>query len=261
VDPLTATAAIAAAIAAAGAWHLAHRAQRAERQVETLRRELNAEHHAASHDPLTDLLNRRAFYQKGLAVVPDPTRHPLVALVIDLDRFKQVNDHFGHAAGDEVLAAIARRFATYADGNLVARLGGDEFAGLFTLPNADSHLLHQFAVELSQVLSVPISLGDHVISVTASIGLATVRGPDIAHFAEALREADHHMYRVKAASRAAHRRHTTEPTPHTAVRSAAPGRGSLTHHAVRSSAAAERHQTPPPAGPSRPPRTPDVQRR
>jgi diguanylate cyclase (GGDEF)-like protein len=261
VDPVIATAAISAAFGTVGAWQMYRRAQRAERRIDALRGELLTERHAASHDPLTDLLNRRAFYQQGLAVIADRARHPLVTLVLDIDRFKQVNDCFGHAAGDEVLATVGRRFATYADGNLVARLGGDEFAGLLSLPTADSQRLHQIVFELGELVARPIGLGDHVVSITASIGMATVRGPDIAAFAEALREADHNMYRNRATTRAAVHHRSAEPVQHTAARSAPPNRGSLTHHAVRPATAAERQPDYPSRRPPRAPQAPDLQRR
>jgi diguanylate cyclase len=261
VDPVVATAAISAAFGATGAWQMYRRAQRAERHIEALGRELLTERHAANHDPLTDLLNRRAFYQQGLAVVADRSRHPLVALVLDIDRFKQVNDYFGHAAGDDVLATVARRFATYAEGNLVARLGGDEFAGLLSVPITDGQRLHQFVFELGALVARPIALGDHVVSVTASIGMAAVRRPDVASFAEALREADHDMYRTRAAGRTAVHRRTAEVVQHTAARSAPPNRGSVTHHAGRSSPAAERQPDSPTRRPPRAPQAPDLQRR
>jgi diguanylate cyclase len=261
VDLLTATAFVAAALAAAGAWRMYRRVLRAERHVETLHCELVSERHAASHDPLTDLVNRRAFYQRGVAVVADRGRHPLVAFVLDLDYLKQINDRFGHAAGDEVLIATARRLAAYAGGNLVARLGGDEFAGLLTLPSTENHRLHDVAVDLGEVLSIPIDLGDHKVKVSASVGLAAVRGRDIAHFAEALRQADHDMYRTKAARRAPHLHHTAASAQRTAVRSAAPTRATPTQYAVRSTAAAVGNPGLQPTGQSNPPRSSDLPRR
>jgi diguanylate cyclase (GGDEF)-like protein len=202
MDPITATAVIAAAAAGTGAWHTQRRAHRAERQLATLRGQLAAERHAASHDPLTDLLNRRAFYRQALAVTADPKHHPLVAIVIDLDYFKQVNDHYGHTVGDHVLTTIAHRLAAYPTQpghNLTARLGGDEFADLRTLPSTDIRHLHHLVTELHQLLATPINFGRHTLTVTASIGLAPVRGPDMGHLAEALHLADHHMYRTKTA--------------------------------------------------------------
>src|SRR5215470_5915464 len=132
MDPLTLVAGVAAASAIGAGWHWYGRASRAEAEATLLRGELRAERHAARHDPLTGLPNRRTFYQRGAAIVADPARRPLAVLLLDLDDFKRVNDEFGHATGDEVLVTIARRLAAYAGGNLVARLGGDEFAGLFT---------------------------------------------------------------------------------------------------------------------------------
>src|SRR5262249_26892793 len=81
-----------------------HRADQAETEVERLRHELRTVHHAANHDPLTGLPNRRAFQQMGTAQLARP--EPAVALLLDLDGFKEINDTLGHAAGDVVLAAV-----------------------------------------------------------------------------------------------------------------------------------------------------------
>jgi diguanylate cyclase (GGDEF)-like protein len=170
------------------------RATRAEARVADLGRELEAERYAASHDSLTGLPNRRAFYQLGVPLVTESTWQPLVAVIIDLDDFKQVNDQYGHAAGDQVLVAIAQRFAEFAGDNLVARLGGDEFAGLLRVPTVDGSWLDQFARRLSDSLAEPIQIVGRTVRVTASVGLAPVAG---CHLAEALRHADAAMYRVK----------------------------------------------------------------
>src|SRR5258706_7693077 len=137
MDPLAVAAGIAAATAMGAGWRWYGRACRAEAEAALLLGELQAERHAARHDPLTGLPNRRTFYQRGRAIVADPAQRPLSVALLDLDDFKRVNDEFGHAAGDEVLVIAARRLADYAGGNLVARLGGDEFAALFTESTGD----------------------------------------------------------------------------------------------------------------------------
>ena len=86
--------------------------------------------HYARHDPLTNLGNRMAFSEHVEATL---TRmqimcEPFAVLYIDLDRFKEINDGFGHPLGDELLCEVARRLQTAAEGALVARMGGDEFA-------------------------------------------------------------------------------------------------------------------------------------
>ena len=136
-DPLTVASGVSAAGALVSVWQLRRRALQAEAELEHLQAELAAERHAASHDPLTGLPNRRAFYRLAAALLTDAGGQPLIAVVLDLNDFKQVNDRFGHAAGDQVLVSVAQRLAAFAGDNLVARLGGDEFAGLLASPSVD----------------------------------------------------------------------------------------------------------------------------
>jgi diguanylate cyclase len=196
VDAIALTASLLALCGAAVAWRMRRRAGRAEAEVARLRQELVAERHAAAHDPLTGLPNRRAFYQLGAALVADPARQPLIAVLLDLDDFKQINDRLGHAAGDEVLITVARRFAAYAGDNLVARLGGDEFAGLLTVADTDDTWLNCAARELADVLAAPMLATGHPVSLTASVGLVPVHGH--AELADVLRHADAAMYRAKS---------------------------------------------------------------
>lgn len=201
MDPLTVAVAGLIALTGLGSgerWRW--RARRAEDELATLRAELATERYAASHDSLTGLPNRRAFYETGLASIRS-SQHPLVVVVIDLDDFKRVNDEHGHAAGDEVLVTVARRFAAYAGDNLVARLGGDEFVGLLTSPTAEEHWRYLAARGLAEVLASPMPIDGRSLVVTASVGIASVR--DAAGLFEAVRSADTAMYRDKARSRRA----------------------------------------------------------
>jgi len=200
------------------------RVRRAEGKVERLQRELASERYAARHDPLTHLLNRRGFYHYGLAAVGDPARSRVAVILLDLDNFKQINDRLGHAAGDEVLGVVARRFADCAGGHLAARLGGDEFACLITPPTADAGWLEQVTARIADAVAVPIAVGEVVVSVSASVGAAPVYGSELSHFADALRSADRDMYRAKAISR--------EMT-YAAGLSAVPSHGLVTHHVAR----------------------------
>jgi diguanylate cyclase (GGDEF)-like protein len=203
MDPLTATAttvAVALAGTASAAFHLGRRIRRVEAHAARLRQQLRAEYHAANHDPLTGLPNRRGLYRLGEALIAEARSAPLVAVVVDLDDFKQANDRFGHATGDQVLVTIAKRFAAWAareprPGPLVARLGGDEFAGLLTAPTADPGWLSHAAWRLTEALSAPVQAGNRRVNVTASVGMTPVpRGMPLA---EALRRADEAMYRAK----------------------------------------------------------------
>ncbi|HKT05986.1 MAG TPA: GGDEF domain-containing protein [Rugosimonospora sp.] len=227
MDPLTVVAGLGALAGIGAGLHSRRRVLRAEAEACGLRRQLQAAHHAACHDPLTGLPNRRAFYQLGAALVADASRHPLAAALIDLDDFKDVNDRYGHAAGDAVLVAVAARLATCFGGNLVARLGGDEFAGLLCVPDTDQLTLDRAARALATITAEPVRVGTGLAAVTASVGLVPV--PPATELAEAVHRADLAMYRAKMAYRvgSAHPDDRYRAVP-VAARHAPPAR---THHA------------------------------
>ncbi|MGK5739895.1 GGDEF domain-containing protein [Micromonospora sp. URMC 103] len=197
-DPVSVASGICAAGALLSSWQLRRRAVRAEAEIEHLQAELAAERHAASHDPLTGLPNRRAFYRLAATLLTDAAGRPLIAVVLDVDDFKLVNDRYGHAAGDQVLISVAERLAAFAGDNPVARLGGDEFAGLLVSPSVDRRWVDHATRRLCEMLAAPIPLGGFSLRVTASVGLAPVTGP--AQLTEALRQADAAMYRAKSVS-------------------------------------------------------------
>jgi diguanylate cyclase (GGDEF)-like protein len=199
VDVVTIVTALLTLVAAglfAGGARQVQRARRAEAEVARLREELQVERHAAAHDPLTGLPNRRAFYRSAPALLADGQRRPVVAVLVDLDDFKQVNDTLGHAVGDRVLVTMARRFSELACGGLVARLGGDEFVGLFDWPDTDGRRLHEAGTALTTALAAPIELPEGGVAVTASVGLVSARGPTALD--ELLDRADAAMYRAKS---------------------------------------------------------------
>ncbi|MEW2383947.1 GGDEF domain-containing protein [Micromonospora sp. NPDC047707] len=203
-DPLTIASGICAAGALVSSWQLHRRAIRAEAELAVLQAELAAERHAASHDPLTGLPNRRAFHRLAAAVLTGAAGRPVIAVVLDLDDFKQINDRYGHAVGDQVLVSVAQRFAAFAGGDPVARLGGDEFAGLLTTPRVDRRWIDHATRRLCDILAAPIPLRGLTIRVTASVGLAPVTGPG--QLTEALDQADAAMYRAKGVGSARPRR-------------------------------------------------------
>ncbi|RKN51132.1 GGDEF domain-containing protein [Micromonospora endolithica] len=210
-DPMTIASGICAAGALVSTWQLRRRAVRAETEIGLLQAELAAERHAASHDPLTGLPNRRAFYRLAATLLADAADRPLIAVVLDLDDFKQINDRYGHAAGDQVLISVAERLAAFAGDNLVARLGGDEFAGLLTSPTVDGRWLEHASRRLCDTLAAPIPLGGFSLRVTASVGLAPVTCPG--QLTEALDRADAAMYRVKSLGPARSRRQLVDSSP------------------------------------------------
>jgi diguanylate cyclase (GGDEF)-like protein len=129
--------------------------------------------HAANHDQLTGLVNRRAFFP----ALAEALGHGVASvLYLDLDHFKPVNDRLGHDAGDLVLVAVAQRLSACAPGNAtVARLGGDEFA--IAVPGDDGRGAQELSERLVAELPQPFDLEDYgKVSVGVSIGYADRRG-------------------------------------------------------------------------------------
>lgn len=154
--------------------------------------------HLAMHDYLTGLGNRALLIDRISQELVRAKRHgcrPAV-LFLDLDRFKPINDQFGHDAGDAVLIAVARRLSAHLRGDdMVCRQGGDEFIVL--LSNHDSaDALLELARTLVELVAEPIAYGTHSLCVAASIGIATY--PQHGTTPEALiRSADQAMYQAK----------------------------------------------------------------
>lgn len=132
--------------------------------------------HRALHDPLTGLANRHLMHARlvdALERAQDSTE--LVVLMVDLDRFKQVNDTFGHAVGDEVLRAVGRRLsAVVRPTDTVSRTGGDEFVVI--CPTADTSVATAIAGRIIDRLGAPITVNDQQVVLGASIGIAVHRG-------------------------------------------------------------------------------------
>ncbi len=157
----------------------------------------------ALHDPLTGLPNRALFLDR-LGVALDRTARTgaaIAVLFLDVDNFKEINDSHGHAAGDEVLASLARRLrGMLRPMDTLARFGGDEFTLLFEdLASEREVVLIAERISRAAGLPIPLTAGEAVVSL--SIGIATVVDPDTP--AETvLREADAAMYRAKELGRA-----------------------------------------------------------
>jgi diguanylate cyclase len=152
-------------------------------------------HQLALTDDLTELGNRRALYVRiASALAEEDTEAAL--LLLDLDRFKEVNDSLGHHAGDELLRLVAHRLrdTVPAEGSLLARLGGDEFA-VFML-GVGQTIAEQVALGIRDALKQPFQLEDVTVMINASIGvsLAPHHGQDVSSL---LRHADIAMYRAK----------------------------------------------------------------
>jgi diguanylate cyclase (GGDEF)-like protein/PAS domain S-box-containing protein len=161
---------------------------------------------AARRDELTGLLNRTAFITRLRVSIEAARTHGVAraaALFLDVDRFKLVNDTFGHLAGDRLLVAVARRLERYVRStDTVARIGGDEFMVLLDGVDDEQHAA-ALGRRIIEGLAEPFVLAGpeaQELCVTSSIGIAMVHGmyddPD-----DVLRDADAAMYRAKALGR------------------------------------------------------------
>ncbi|MGL5064623.1 MAG: EAL domain-containing protein [Microcoleus sp.] len=162
--------------------------------------------HDAFHDALTKLPNRALFADRlehALRLTKRRKDYFFAVLFIDLDRFKVINESLGHAIGDRLLVAIARRLETCLRvGDTVARLGGDEFAIL--LEDIDGiNEATNIANRLHQKINSPIVLEGHEIFITASTGIA-LSSAEYLEPTNLLRDADTAMYRAKELGRARH---------------------------------------------------------
>ena len=162
--------------------------------------------HRAHHDALTDLPNRSLFYDRLQSTFNQAKRyHRIFALLlVDLDRFKEVNDNLGHAAGDELLIEAARRLSSCVrESDTVARLGGDEFAIILS-DMASEDEAEQVARRAVQLLAEPYHLDAGTAEISGSIGIAL--HPQHGQDSEQLmRNADSAMYGAKTGGRNAYR--------------------------------------------------------
>ena len=150
--------------------------------------------HAARHDPLTGLPNRIEFHE-AVKEALDEAKVESCILLIDLDRFKEVNDTLGHHNGDMLLCQVADRFRSQLGStDHIARLGGDEFAILGRGRNRDSAL--ELARAVAQALADPFDLEDMVVDAQASVGISLFPH-DGAEVDRLLQKADVAMYRAK----------------------------------------------------------------
>ena len=153
--------------------------------------------HLAYHDSLTGLLNRAAFGEQLDMTLEDADEGEFnfAVVAIDVDRFKDINDSYGHVVGDHVLKTLATRLTmSPRDGEVFARLGGDEFAAIKRFGNIDH--LREFLARVENALHTRIETAGYTINTAASIGVA-VYPEDGGDRSKLLNNADLAMYRAK----------------------------------------------------------------
>ncbi|MDT7570549.1 MAG: hypothetical protein QOE05_723 [Actinomycetota bacterium] len=163
------------------------------RLADRLRDQVSENAHQAMHDSLTSLPNRLMFDRAATKALA--TTDTCAVLLLDLDRFKEINDTLGHAAGDAVLQEVGSRLSgIVGDAACVARLGGDEFAVVMT--DANLRDATDFAERIRAALLAPLDIVGVTLTLDASIGIALSpeHGTDIATL---LRRADVAMYAAK----------------------------------------------------------------
>lgn len=158
-----------------------------------------------AHDPLTGIYNRRGLRTAHATFAASHPAQPIVAVLIDLDGFKEINDDHGHGVGDDVLIEIAKRLTPIAAfyGGDIARHSGDEYAAIFPVRQ---HGISPLAEDLLAAIAAPIEVqtdtGPVIVDLTASIGIAVVDSSDA--FEDALHRADIAMYHAKRGGRHRH---------------------------------------------------------
>ena len=196
---------------------------RLEQAIRRMRELQGALERQAYRDPLTDLANRALFMRRVHESLGRNSGTATV-LFLDLDDFKRINDHAGHAAGDAVLMSAAERIRrSVRPSDLAARLGGDEFAVL--LEDADERHGEDVAHRIVALLSEAVTISGQPTWVRASIGIATAGAGSGMHADDLMRHADIAMYRAKEAGKGQVRVFTADMQPNALTK--APSRDEL----------------------------------
>ena len=151
----------------------------------------------AHHDALTGLPNRTAFNERlsGAMAEADANQGKVAVLCLDLDRFKEVNDVYGHVIGDELLRRVSRKFQAVAEGAPIARIGGDEFTAIIA-GAAPQDRAASLAERLRDAVAAPFDIDGREMRIGVSAGVAFY--PDHGDMAALLANADAALYRAKA---------------------------------------------------------------
>jgi len=160
-------------------------------------------HYLATHDPLTDMFNRRHFMGNGETVFEAAQKNEssLAVMIMDIDHFKHVNDNYGHPAGDKVLIAVTQHCQQQLrNEDILGRLGGEEFGVL--LPETTQEDALAWAQKLvASFRPVEVETDKGIVKITMSIGLCCLTFPNSTPLNEALQQADEALYVAKESGR------------------------------------------------------------
>lgn len=177
--------------------HLEQTNQSLEYQMKELEHRKEYWEHMACHDPLTGLCNRLYFFNMLEKYMREQygSGESVGVIYMDLDNFKQMNDQYGHAAGDELLRQVAGRICSAVEKGSVCRLGGDEFVVL--VPSTRSAEVESLSGQLVQALQQPFSINGQEMNLKSSLGISLY--PQDAYDAKTMMQyADEAMYQAKA---------------------------------------------------------------
>lgn len=183
-------------VAPLSSWHLIGLLMKVDKLEKEMRK-------LASLDPLTELLNRRAFFNDANSSIhrAEQDRRVVSVIALDLDRFKAINDSYGHSAGDAVLRHFAATIrANCRTSDIIGRLGGEEFALL--LPNTSAAAAYRLAQRLHLTLRQSVISHEHAkIGYTVSIGVISLVPRETDTIETLLNKADRSLYLAKETGR------------------------------------------------------------
>jgi diguanylate cyclase (GGDEF)-like protein/PAS domain S-box-containing protein len=163
-----------------------------------LKEDIDQKLHLAFYDPLTGLPNRNLYLERFRNTVEAAKNNPrknLAVFYMDLNKFKEVNDQYGHCVGDILLDMVGKRLSQIVRaGDTIARIGGDEFTAILT-DIEDQAVAYRFAQRILESISQPFFIEGHTIEISISIGISFY--PHDAKDDNLLRKADKAMYRAK----------------------------------------------------------------
>jgi diguanylate cyclase (GGDEF)-like protein len=169
--------------------------------VASIQKRIQSLHRIAARDYLTDIYNRRYFFEAGPRMVDQAARRgePMSIAILDIDHFKRLNDTYGHEVGDVVLKAVARRLKhRISDRHLLARLGGEEFGIIFHGLSLEAALDYCERLR-GELAAQPIIADGEALTITVSAGLAVIAERET--FDNYLNAADQFLYMAKHAGR------------------------------------------------------------